>query len=818
MKLEEYEKKRIFTETSEPPGKILGTNAELRFVVQEHHASHLHYDFRLELDGVLISWAIPKGPTLDPSEKRLAIMVEDHPYDYKDFEGIIPAGNYGAGTVTIWDEGTYHSYEHEGLEKTIDLIHQGLVKGDLKFMLKGNKLKGKFALIRIKSEKDNNWLFIKKKDEYAVPDFKIDSLGDPFPHKIKPMLATLVKQPFDHQDWIFEIKLDGYRAIAEIENGRVELYSRNLNSFNQMFAPIVEAFTGNIDTVYDGEIVVLDERGRSKFQLLQNYAKDGVGELFYFVFDLLYLEGKDLRYLPLRDRKVKLKQFLPEHPNIKYVDDIAEFGKAFFALAQENGLEGIIAKRSASLYQNGKRSNDWLKIKITARQDSIICGFTRPKGSRMHLGSLVLGAYVDGELEHIGNCGTGFSDTALREMYDLLSPLVQNESPFKSRIVAANAITWVKPALVCEVEYSEWTDEGVMRHPVFQGLRSDKKVKEVKKENSATSTINNEVGEQETATVKDVKVTDHKGVSNKLEQEITINNQRLKFTNLGKIFWPEEKYTKGDVIAYYQKMAKYILPHLKDRPESLYRTPNGITESGFYQKNVSDFVPDWVQTHNVFSESNEKDILYLLCQNEETLLYMANLGCIEINPWLSRIQSEDHPDYLVIDLDPEDISFDKVVETALSVHDVLESAGVTSFPKTSGATGLHIFIPLQAKYNYDVVREFARLIATLVHKQVPEFTSIERSPKKRQKKVYLDFLQNRSGQTLASVYSIRPRPGATVSTPLQWKEVKLGLDPHNFTIHTIHKRVEKLGDLFKGVLGPGIDIEKSVKMFEKRFH
>lgn len=810
VKLSEYEKKRDFSETSEPVGEIRESDAGLRFVVQKHHASRLHYDFRLEVDGVLKSWAIPKGPTLDPTEKRLAVMVEDHPYDYKDFEGIIPAGNYGAGNVIIWDEGTYHSYEHENRNESLELIRQGLEKGDLKFVLRGKRLQGKYALVKMKTGEDNNWLFLKKKDEYAVPGFQINSLDDPFPHKIKPMLATLVKEPFNHPDWIFEIKLDGYRTIAEIRDGGVELYSRNFTSFNQLFEPISQALAGSADAVFDGEVVVLDERGRSNFQLLQNYARGGSGQLVYFVFDLLYLEGKDLRNLPLCERKDKLKKFLPEHPNIRYVDDVKEMGKEFFSLAVENGLEGMIAKHCTSRYQTGKRSSDWQKIKVVQRQEAVICGFTRPKGCRPYFGSLILGAYEDDTLTHIGNCGTGFNEATLKKIHSLLEPLIQAQSPFNQKVAAADAITWVRPELVCEVKFSEWTDEGSMRHPVFLGLRADKSAREVRKEIFEPPAV------EKIDTSLENNNHDTGGVTGTMDQEVTINRQPVKLTNLDKVFWPEEKYTKGDVIAYYRSMAKFILPYLKDRPQSLYRTPNGITEAGFYQKDVSSFVPDWVETHTVFSESNEKSILYMLCQNEQTLAYMANLGCIEINPWLSRIQSPEHPDYLVIDLDPEDISFEKVIETAQAVHDVLKSASVNSFPKTSGATGLHVYIPLEARYHYDIVREFARLIATLVHNEVPSITSIERSPKKRQQRVYLDFLQNRSGQTLASVYSIRPRPGATVSTPLQWKEVKPGLDPSRFTIQTIGKRVEKVGDLFAGVLGPGIDIEKTIKKFEKR--
>ena len=799
MKLDKYEKKRDFSQTPEPSQQEGGSDGILRFVVQKHRATRLHFDLRLELDGVLKSWAVPKGPTLDPDEKRLAVMVEDHPYDYKNFEGRIPSGNYGAGTVTIWDEGTCNAYENREKEVSQQEFRRGLANGDLKFVLHGNKLKGKFALVKMKSEQDNNWLLLKKKDDYAVSDFQLDSLNDPFPKKIKPMLATLVEEPFDHPDWLFEIKLDGYRAIADVSGGTAELYSRNFTSFTEKFAQITKALSNGVDAVYDGEIVVLDEKGRSRFQLLQNFAKQGEGRPVFFVFDLLYLEGKDLRSLPLIERKEKLKQFLPESDDLKYVDYIKEEGKSFFALAQENGLEGIIAKRSSGSYLTGKRTTDWQKIKVAMRQDAIICGFTKPKGSRKHFGALVLGVYNNKKLIHIGNCGTGFDEETLAGVHEQLKPLVQKESPFKEKVPAAEKITWVQPKLVCEVRFSEWTDDGIMRHPVFLGLQTAK------------------IGQTKTsAPVHKNPETEIKELSAESDQEITLNNQPLKLTNLNKIFWPQEKYSKRDVINYYQRMAPYILPYLIDRPQSLHRTPDGIIKEGFYQKNVSEIAPDWVETHSVYSESNDKEVLYLLCQNEQTLIYMANLGCIEINPWLSRTQNLDHPDYLVIDLDPEDISFDKVVEAALAVNDLLTTANIVCYPKTSGATGLHIYIPLQAKYNYEVVREFSRLIATLVHNEVPDFTSIERSPKKRQQKVYLDFLQNRQVQTLASVYSLRPRPKAPVSTPLLWEEVKPGLDPQDFTIDTIHRRVEEMGDLFKGVLGPGIDIAKSIKEFEKR--
>ena len=802
-----YQQKRDFGQTPEPRARKKSSAGVLRFVVQKHYASRLHYDLRLELDGVLLSWAVPKGPSLNPTEKRLAMMVEDHPYDYLDFEGIIPEGNYGAGAVLIWDEGVYHAPNSENPEESARQIREGLAAGNLKFVLRGKKLKGEFALVKIKSEKENSWLLIKKRDYYAQNDFRIAQFTDPFPQKIKPMLAVPVKEPFNHPDWIFEIKLDGYRAIAAVQEGNVNLYSRNLKSFNELFPPIVQALAGSVDAVYDGEIVVIDDKGRSNFQLLQNYTKGAAGNLCYFVFDLLYLDGQDLRRLPLCERKKKLRKFLPQNSYLKYVDEIEEAGTKFFQLATENGLEGIIAKRKASTYREGKRSGDWRKIKAFREQKAVICGFTSPKGSRPYFGSLVLGAYQRGELIYIGNCGTGFSTADLQKIYSLLKPLERNHSPFAEPPKTKEKTTWVEPVYVCKVKFSEWTDDGLLRHAVFLQLCAGEKVKSSQLEHDG-----NDDGAKRQETNK---VTEPVQLAKGKNQEVTVNGQILRLTNLDKVFWPEEEYTKGDVINYYYRIAPYILPYLKDRPQSLYRTPNGILKKGFYQKDVSSFAPDWVETYKIISDGEKKEKHYLLCQNLETLIYMANLGCIEINPWLSRVQRPDYPDYLVIDLDPEEIAFAKVIEAAQAVHAVLARAQIPSFPKTSGATGLHIYIPLGAKYNYEIAREFARLIATLVHHEVPGFTSLERSPKKRKQKVYLDFLQNRSGQTLASVYSLRPREGATVSTPLRWEEIKPGLDPREFTIKTIHRRLQKMGDLFKGVLGPGVDIAQCIEMLKK---
>jgi len=855
MSLERYQSKRDLTKSPEPPAAPRMSGQVLRFVVQKHAASHLHYDFRLELDGVLKSWAIPKGPSLDPSIKRLAMMVEDHPYEYRTFEGVIPKGNYGAGEVLIWDEGTYQASGRREGQPDEEVLREGLRKGDLKFVLAGHKLKGEFALVRIKADKENSWLLLKKKDAFAagdditaqdrsvvsgatLEDLKKGNVAPsapsgpapppsleapppsslpaqlpsaPMPHEISPMLATSVKEPFDDPDWLFEIKLDGYRCVAEVERGKVRLYSRNNVSFNRSFAEIARAMQSvPRDAVFDGEIVVLDDQGRSYFQLLQNYQRSGQGSVCFFLFDLLYLDGKDLRGLPLVDRKELLRDLLPELPNIRYSDHIVEYGRDFFEAARANNLEGVVAKLSRSPYRTGRRTSDWLKIKIRLQQEAIICGFTEPRGSRKYFGSLALGVYENDELSYIGLAGAGFDETGLKGIHALLQPLVQPGSPFKEPVKTDMPVTWVQPVLVCEVEFAEWTDEGIMRQPIFLGLREDKEPNMVVREEFSSRLLPAAGG----AGAGDNDGRENKDQKGK-DQVVVIDGNRLELTNLDKVFWPEQGYTKGDVVEYYRKVAHCMLPHLQDRPESLYRTPHGITGGGFFQKEAGGLPPPWIKTKEIFSKHVDRHIKFFLCQDEATLIFMANLGCIEINPWLSRIQSLNNPDYFVIDLDPEDIPFEQVIETALAVREVLGRAGAPSFPKTSGATGMHIFVPLGAQYDYDTAQEFARVVATLVHHEVPAFTSLLRSPLKRQKKVYLDFLQNRAGQTLAAPYSIRPRPGATVSAPLRWDEVKPGLDPRQFTIETMPARIGQLGDLFQGVLGPGIDLESCIENLER---
>ena len=620
-----------------------------------------------------------------------------------------------------------------------------------------------------------------------------------FTHYIKPMLAKLHEEAFNDADWVYEIKWDGYRAIAEISKKEIKLYSRNGLSFREDYPAVYEELKKiKKDVVLDGEIVALDSEGKPAFQLIQQYAQDQSVVLCYYVFDCLYVNGKSIEDRPLLERKQILKQLLPESDVIKYCDHITEKGKAFFAAVKKQGLEGMIAKRADGIYTEGARSNEWLKVKNVIMEEAVIAGYTEPRGGRKYFGALVLGLYKKGKLEYIGHTGTGFDDKTLKAVYAQLQPLKTNKSPFSVKVAVNAPVTWVKPKLVCNLKYSEITEDGHRRHPVFMGLRIDKAAKEVHEE------------------AKDTDVPDKQTTSDKATPMDTIKNtgtKKVAFTHLDKVFWPEERYTKGDVINYYNTIYPHIINYMKDRPESLLRTPNGIADKGFFHKDAGVAAPSWVKSLPLYSESAEKDINYIICNDKPTLLYMANMGCIEMNPWNSRTKALDKPDYLVLDLDPSsENTFEQVIETANVIKEILDKAGAISFPKTSGATGIHVYVPLGAKYTYEQAKEFAHMVAMMAQEALPDFTSLERSLSKRgNHNIYIDFLQNRKGQTLSCAYSLRPKPGAPVSTPLEWKEVKKGLHPTNFTIKNIMSRIEKKGDLFSGVLLKGIDMMKCIK-------
>ncbi len=816
MSLHEYHAKRDFKATPEPKGaaeKPRGISHKLRFVVQEHHATALHYDFRLEMDGVLKSWAVPKGPSLNPHEQHLAVRTEDHPYSYRTFEGVIPKGSYGAGNVIIWDEGWYEARFGATKESEQTLLAE-LEKGHITFTLHGKKLRGEFALIKMPHANDDKaWLLIKKGDSYAstsdvtkqdesvVSHRHVDDLGSAAvvpdlsscpkvttPWQIKPMLCTLVDDPFDRDDWFFEVKWDGYRAIGSKKSGDIELYSRNGNDFVSKYPPVAEALHEiKHDIILDGEIVVVDKDGASHFEWLQQWETEPRGTLRYYVFDILWYDGRDVRALPLRQRKALLNHVLPHSEVLFYSDHVEAEGKKLFKLMERRRLEGMVAKNAKSSYREGNRGSDWLTVKTHQRQEVVIGGYTEPRGGRKYLGSLLVGVFRKGVFEYVGHSGGGISDEQRRLLQQKLARLERKTSPFSTEPKPNAPVHWVKPEVICEMSFSEWTDDGRMRHPVYEGLRADKKPAEVHAEKT-----------QHTQTVA--------AKANRAEPA-------FELTHLDKVFFPKRRYTKGDLIKYYESVADYILPYIKDRPCSLLRMPNGITGEAFFQKN-HEHLPEWVPHADIFSGANNANLRWIVGGDLETLLYMVQLGCVEINPWNSRTQDLEKPDWLVIDLDPEGVPFTAVVQVARTVHAVCDEWRIPAYPKTSGKTGIHIFVPLGAQYTHEQAKNLAHLIALEVNRREPKLTSVERLPKKRPNKIYLDFLQNREGQTLAAPYSVRPTQEASVSIPLHWDEIVPSLRPSDYTIKNALVRLSHTKDIWKPVLGKGIDLPKVLKHVE----
>jgi len=901
-KLSEYNKKRDFKKTKEPKGTVKKGGKQLHFVVQKHDASRLHYDFRLEINGVLVSWAVPKGPIADTTVKRLAMHVEDHPMDYIDFEGTIPKGQYGGGTVMVWDTGTYLAEGSDDVAESEKMIAKMHKEGNIKIVMSGKKLKGSYHLVQMHG-KDKEWLLLKGKDDYsdkkefdqtsvltgrtleeiekdkksdvwesnhedkpeskkpneidleetnekadlkteagteAEATFTAEDVADAkkikaFPEGWLPQLATLADEVFDNDEWIYETKYDGYRAVIEINDGKVNLVSRNGISFNDRYKELVEAFgivTNNV--ILDGEIVVEDSKGMSHFQWLQYYAENpDRGTLKCYVFDILYFNGYDLTSLNLLQRKRILKTLLPQSDPILYSDHIVGKGTKALKEIEKKGGEGLIAKKVTSKYYLNRRSKDWLKIKISKEQEMVIGGFTDPKGSRSGFGSLLLGYYEDGKLLYSGKVGTGFNEESLKDMYEKLTALEQKTSPFAVKPKERGA-HFIKPQLVAQIKYSEWTETNSLRHPVFIALRTDKKPTDVTREKAMESPLTSEGGTSQTEKKplkeskvkaekeKDVpkgKVTEKRATAKKslvrakpaseaMKNKPGYDKSKVEVTHPEKIFWPEEGITKGDVIAYYDAMAGYVLPYIKDRPQSMRRTPDGIVKEGFFQKNVSGIAPDWAQTEKIHSDSTKEDIEYLICNDKETLIYMANLGCIEINPWSSRVGSLDNPDYIIFDLDPNKTTIKNLVTTAKKVKEILDSLSIKGYLKTSGGKGLHVFIPIKPKYTYEQSRDFSHIISQAVNAALPNITSLERMPKKREGKVYLDFLQNGKGKTMACAYSLRPREGATASTPLEWEELDdKKFDLKNYNIKTLPERVKEKGDLWADFFDNALDLE-----------
>ena len=699
MALDDYNRKRNFEQTPEPVGEIAAGQGPLRFVVQMHEASRLHYDFRIEAGGVFLSWAVPKGPSLNVQDQRLAVFVEDHPIAYGSFEGIIPKGNYGAGTVMLWDSGTYVERGSTARDDSEKAVLKGLRDGHITMVLEGQKLKGEFALVRLKDADEKSWLLVKKRDEYSgyaditrenlsvktgrsireiaaeapekgqvwlpargaagvgkkaappaagvAPQEKVQPTPEKFPRRMKPMLPTSRDEVFEQEGWVFELDRDGYHALAELENGVVRLFSKALLPFNQKFPTVARALAGDakIAAILDGEIV-----------------EEGDGHVFW-VRDLLHLNGLNLRHLPLMERKNLLERLSIFNETIRYCAHEGQ-SAGLIETAAQDGLHGVLARDAYAEYKSGT-TGKWLRVPVKASRE-----------------------------------------------------------------------------------------------------------------------------------------------------------QGPSLTHLEKIYWPQEKFTKGDVVEYYRKIAPVLLPHLLGRPESLHRHPDGIEAPGFFQKDLVGHRPRWVQTERIFSESVARSIDYLVCQNEATLLYMANLGCIELNPWLSRVGTLDKPDFVLIDLDPDktrETSYDEVVSVAQELHRILDAIGAFHLCKTSGATGLHFYIPVQARYSYEEARGFALAVCQVLHKKLPDQTSLDRTPAKRRGKIYLDCFQNAQGQTVAAPYSLRPRPGAPVSTPLLWRELVPGLRPEHFNLKTLPERVERVGELWRPILEQSVDLSACLAKLSSDF-
>jgi bifunctional non-homologous end joining protein LigD len=836
MPLERYSEKRRFDRTPEPPPHSGAPEPHpLQFCVQRHHATHLHYDLRLEVDGVLKSWAVPKGPTLDPAHKRLAMMVEDHPIEYGSFEGVIPKGNYGAGSVMLWDRGTYQLLGQIPVEEQ-------LAKGDFKFHLYGEKLRGDFALVRTKRGKGNEWLLLKKKDSFAQPGWDTEDHARSvasgltqeeiahglteekdsapavtpakalakipgaqkslMPENVAPMLAQIGKgDPPSGDEWLYEIKWDGVRALCYIDHGELRMVSRNGNRMDRQY-PELSVLPHQIDAkqaILDGEIAALDARGVPSFERLQQrimVADAGAIALMtrhhpvvLFLFDLLYVDGYDLRGAPLAERKRLLKELLKPNEVVRYSEHFAGTGADLLAAAKQQGIEGIVGKRASSMYE-ARRSGDWVKYKVFNSDSFVLCGFT--KGERDHFGALVLGIYDGGRLTWAGNVGTGFDRKTMQQIHERLAPLAVAKCPLEpdKNLPKPGTVTWTRPELVCEVRFVNWTDDGRLRAPVFAGLRPDVDPSEcVRNSDAGTAPARMPLLSQ------DLK-----------EAQIVVDGHRLKFTNLNKTFYPKDGLVKRDLLNYYDAVAPLILPHLKDRPLSLKRYPNGIDSPFFFQKEVAESFPKWLRT------AMADDIRHVIGEDRATLLFLVNLGCIDHNPWMSRVGSLEHPDYLLIDLDPQECGYEKIVEAALMVRAKLDRAELESYPKTTGGDGMHLFVPLEPHYSYEQVRSFAQLLSELVAHERPDLFTTPRAVSRRDKgKVYFDWAQIAQGKTISAPYVLRAYAGAPVATPLAWREVTPRLNPGQFRIGNALARFDRLGDLFEGVLKRPQKLEPAVE-------
>jgi len=843
MPLREYARKRDFTRTPEPRGRPHGARSgAAAFVIQKHAASRLHWDFRLELDGVLKSWAVPKGPSLDPADKRLAMHVEDHPVEYGDFEGVIPAGEYGGGTVMLWDRGTW---------TPVGDAREGYRKGSLKFRLDGERLQGGWALVRMRgrSERDGDrtWLLIKEKDGAAragwdagkiegkaksvASDRTMEQIAaakdrvwhakdapwegpsappaagaraarakpataaraarakpaaapatrgraGALPRFVPPELATLVSEAPEGNEWLHEIKFDGYRILARLEDGRVRLMSRNDKDWTARLPEVAEAVARlpARRALIDGEVVVLQPDGTSSFQALQNLMQgERRGELAYMVFDLLHVDGRDLTGLPLEERKAALGELVGEKASgtVRYSAHVVGGGVEFLRQACRLHLEGAVAKRRDAPYRSG-RGRDWLKVKCGRRQEVVIGGFTRGEGSRVGLGALLVGVREGPRLVFAGKVGTGFDAKSLRALTSRLEKLERRDSPFDPAPRIAGA-RWVKPELVAEVAFTEWTSDGKMRHPSFQGLREDKPPTEVRRE-------------VETAP------------SARAGDGATVGGVRL--THPDRVLFPKPRTTKLDLARYYESIAEWILPHLAGRPTTLVRCPDGIDGQCFYQRHAGPGAAGGaLRRVKIRGQKGEG----LVVDSVDGLISTVQLGILEIHTWNATTDDLERPDRIVLDLDPgPGVTWARVIEAARLVHGMLERVGLESFVKSSGGKGLHVVAPLTPGASWDETGAFTRAVAETLARRQPDRYTATMAKTARPGKIYVDYLRNRRAATTVAAFSTRARAGAPVSMPLAWDELSPRVTADRFTVATVPSRLAaRREDPWRGYLKVG---------------
>jgi bifunctional non-homologous end joining protein LigD len=818
-RLERYRQKRDPGRTPEPFGGAgpEGGQEGLRlFVVQKHAARRLHWDFRLELGGTLRSWAVPKGPSADPADKRMAVEVEDHPIEYADFEGLIPAGNYGAGAVIVWDRGAWRPVE--------DPV-RGLEQGKLVFELRGYKLHGEWTLVRTRRGQGTKqeWLLMKHRGDAHA------GAGRPFPEEsvlsgrlleevaqgssraqraveeavrlgaperrlagreLAPMLAETAEAPFDREDWIFELKYDGYRMIARREGGTPELRYRSGDEVTGLFPEVAKAIEMlPVDAVLDGEVVVLGRDGRPSFQLLQRRGQLSRREdrlrasiespATLFAFDLLWVGGRDLRALPLRERKRLLAEVAPRLGPVRFAEHIEVKGRALYREVEARGLEGIMAKRGDSPYRSG-RSSAWLKVRAARTADLAVVGFTAPRGGRARFGALLLASADDGGFTYAGSVGSGFTDRQLDELHARLAARTRPTPPCSGPIPRGRGNTWVEPELVVEVRYREWTEEGLLRQPVFLRVRDDKKPEEAARELRHPAVVAG-------AAAGDAPPSDSgSGPDAGLHP--------VKISNADKIYFPGEKLTKGDLVAYYRGIFPFLKPYLRDRPLVLTRYPDGIEGKSFFQKDAPTWRPEWIRTVTVHAEGVDRDLAHFLVDDVDALTWLVNLGVIPFHVFSSRATTLDRPDWCILDIDPKEAPFADVIRIARAARALCDEIGLPAYPKTTGQRGMHVLVPLGGQLDHAQSRTLGELLARVLEAQLGDIATTARAIPARRGRVYLDYLQNGFGKTIVAPYAVRPRPGAPVSTPLRWSEVNDRLDPSRHTIRNALSRAERLGD------------------------